>query len=119
LGREDADVRRDDVPREVGDEQDVALGNVVVNNDNEALEVGAGEDGDLLPCAIEVGGESVFVAPLRVGEVDVAKCGRAGGGGDAEHHMVVGLGALGRGGIAGGVLEVRVGLVARRARATT
>ena len=71
------------------------------------------------PVLSKKGGESVFVAPLRVGEVDVAKCGRAGGGGDAEHHMVVGLGALGRGGIAGGILEVSVGLVARRARATT
>ena len=36
-----------------------------------------------------------------------------------EHHMVVGLGALGWGGIVGGILKVSVALVARRARAMT
>jgi hypothetical protein len=35
------------------------------------------------------------MAPLGVGKVDVAKFGGAGGGGDAKHDMVFGLGLLG------------------------
>jgi hypothetical protein len=35
------------------------------------------------------------MVPLGVGKVDVAKCGGAGGGGDAKHHMVCSSGSLG------------------------
>jgi hypothetical protein len=59
------------------------------------LKVGAGEDGDLAPCTIKVGSDGLFMAPLGVGKVDVAKFGGAGGWGDVKHNMVISLGALG------------------------
>jgi len=59
------------------------------------LKVGAGEDGDLAPCTSKVGSDGLFMAPLAVGKVDVAKFGGAGSGGDAKHNMVFSLGMLG------------------------
>ena len=105
MSREDANARRDDVPGEVGNEKEVAEEQVVFVN--KSLEVGAGEDGDHAPCTIKVGGDGIFMAPLGVGKVDAAKFGGSGGWGDVEHHMIVGLGALGRGGIVSGILEVK------------
>ena len=59
------------------------------------LKVGAGEDGDLVPCTIKVGSDGLFMAPLGVGKVDVAEFGGAGGGGDVKHNMVFSLRSLG------------------------
>ncbi len=53
LSLEDTDACRDDIPRDVGDEQEVAVLQVVVCD--ELLKVGAGENGNLAPCTIEVG----------------------------------------------------------------
>jgi hypothetical protein len=84
----------DDIPGEVGDKQEVAVQQVVVCD--ELLKVGAGEDGDLASCTtIEVCADGLFMAPLGVGKVDVAKFGGAGGGGDAKDNMVFSLGSLG------------------------
>ena len=59
------------------------------------LKVRAGEDGNLAPCTIKVGSDGLFMAPLGVGKVDVAKFGRAGGRGDVKQNMVFSLGSLG------------------------
>ena len=83
----------DDIPGEVGDEQEVAVQQVVVCD--ELLKVGAGEDGNLAPCTIEVCSDDLFMAPLGVGKVDVAEFCGAGCGGDAKDNMVFSLGSLG------------------------
>ena len=93
LSLEDMEARRDDIPGDVGDEQEVAVQQVVVSN--ELLKVGAGEDVDLAPCTIKVGSDGRFMALLGVGKVDVAECGRTGGGGDAKHNIVCSSGLLG------------------------
>jgi hypothetical protein len=51
LSLKDMDARWDDIPGEVGDEQEVAIQQVVVCD--ELLKVGAGEDGYLAPCPIK------------------------------------------------------------------
>ena len=54
---------------EVGDKQEIAVQQVVVSD--ELLKVGAGENGDLMPCTIKVGSDGLFMAPLGVRKVDV------------------------------------------------
>jgi hypothetical protein len=76
------------------------------------LKVGAGENCDLAPCTIEVGSDGLFMAPLGVGEVDVAECGGAGGGGDAKHNMVFSLGSLGGRVVVEGVPQASVASMA-------
>ena len=73
LSLEDTEAHRDDVPGYVGDEQVVAVQQVVVGN--ELFKVGAGEDVDLAPCTIEVGSDGRFMAPLGVGKVK-GRCSR-------------------------------------------
>jgi hypothetical protein len=87
------EARRDDIPGDVGNEQEVAVQHVVVGN--EFLKVGAGVDVELAPCTIKLGSDGRFMAPLGVGNVDVAKCSGACGGGDAKHNMACSSGSLG------------------------
>ncbi len=76
------------------------------------LKVGAGEDGDLAPCTIEVGSGGLFMAPLGVGKIDVAKVGGAGGRGDVKHNMVFSLGSTGGRVVVDGVPQPSAALMA-------
>ena len=58
------------------------------------------------PCAIEVGSDRVLLAQLGVRKVDVAKCGRAGGGGNAKHDVGGRQRSLGGWVVAEGVTQV-------------
>ena len=100
----------DDIPGEVGDEQEVAVQQVVVCD--ELLKVGAGGDGHLAPCTIKVGSDGRFMVPLGVEKVDVAQCGGAGGRGNAKHNMVCSLGSLGGRAVVDGVPQPSVALMA-------
>ena len=59
------------------------------------LEGGAREDINILTRTIKIGGDSIFMAQLSFHKVDVAKCGRARGQGDAEDDVVGKGGSLG------------------------
>ncbi len=78
----DASPRRNDVAREINYERDIALLEGVF--EQEVGKVGAGEDCDLLACAVEVGGNGIFLVTFVLGDKDVAKHCGAGGRGDAE-----------------------------------
>ena len=82
---EDPDARRDDVPGQIGEEQHVAVDETGVGE--EGVEVRTREGSHRPPCALEVGSDRVLLAQLGVRKVDVAECGRAGGGGNAKHDV--------------------------------
>ncbi len=78
----DASPRRNDVAWEVNYEGDVVLLDGVF--DQEVGKVGAGEDCDLLACAVVVDGNGTFLVTFVLSNKDVAKRCGAGGRGDAE-----------------------------------
>ncbi len=82
---EDPDARRDDVPGQIGEEQHVTIDETGVGK--EGVEIGTWEDRHRLPCAIKVCSDRVLVAQLGFRKVDVAECGRVGGGGNAKHDV--------------------------------
>ncbi len=82
---EDLDARWDDVPWQIGEEQHVAVDETGIGK--EGVKVGIWKDRHRPPCAIEVGSDRVLVAQLGFRKVDVTKCGRAGGGGNAKHYV--------------------------------
>jgi hypothetical protein len=82
---EDPDARRDDIPGQIGDKQHITVDETGVGE--EGVDVGTWEDSHQPPCAIELGGDCVLVAQLGFRKVDVAKCGRAGGRGNAKHDV--------------------------------
>ncbi len=53
----------------------------------EGGKVGAGEDRDLSACTFKVGNNGVFQVTFVHGDEDVAKCGGAGGEGDAKDNV--------------------------------
>ena len=85
---EDPDACRDDVPGQIGEEQHVPVDETGVGE--EGVKAGTWEDSHRPPCAIEVGSDRVLVVQLGFRKVDVAECGRAGGGGNATTHDVGG-----------------------------
>ena len=106
----DTEARRDDIPGDVRDKQEVTVQQVVVGN--KLLKVGAGEDGNLAPCTIEVDSDGRFMGPLGVRKVDVAKGGGAGGGGDTKHNMIYSSGSLGERVFVDGVPQPSIALMA-------
>ncbi len=90
----------DDVARKVHDKGDITLLEGVFGQ--EIGEVGAGEDRDLLACAVEVGSNGILLVAFILCDEDVAKRCGAGGQGDLEDNVCC-WGQL-LGGVAGGLL---------------
>ncbi len=82
---QDENPGRNDVAREVNDEENVALLEGVIYQ--EFGKIGAGDDCDLTACVFEVGGNGLFLMTFILGNEDVAEYGRACGGRDAETNV--------------------------------
>ncbi len=78
----DASPRWDDVVQKVHDKGDIALLEEVFGQ--EFGKVGAGEDRDLLACAVKVGGNGILLVAFVFCDKDVAESCGAGGWGDSE-----------------------------------